>query len=58
MFSADGKTTLNSKIKIKINVNELADTDKLEADISEMVVKYLIEQCGAGNFVYEADVQY
>ena len=58
MFSEDGKLRLNSKIKIRIKVNELSNSEKFEADIQDMVVKYLIEQCGAGNFLYEADVQY
>lgn len=58
MLSADGKINLNSKIKIKVNVSELANVEKLETDIQEMVVRYLVEQCGAGNFMYEADVQY
>ncbi len=58
MLNENDKLPLISKIKINLYLNELADMEKFESEIQDMVVKYLVEQCGAGNFEYDANVQY
>lgn len=56
MQGKNGKL-LNSRIKAKVYVNELEIKD-VEEEIESIVSKYLIEKCGAGNFLFEMDVQY
>ena len=50
-------THLNSKIKVRVFINE-EDIKIVSKEVEEMLNEILITKCGAGNFLYEVDVQY
>jgi hypothetical protein len=56
MRSTNGKI-INSKIKVYIYISE-NEVDEAAKEIQEIIAKYLIQKCGAGNFLFEMDVQY
>lgn len=57
MNGKNGKV-LKPKIKTNIFINEEEAIENIAIDIESMIVKYLVEKCGAGNFVVESDVQF